>query len=76
MIKGKMISLNDGENAEQFFERAFDDSDEKVMFAKDVLPAHGILQSILSIENSLDYFRQTDIIIRDMLTKIRPAPHN
>jgi hypothetical protein len=76
MIKGKIISLNKGENPEKLLEKIFEDREEKVMFAKDVLPAHGILQTILAKQSSLDYFKQTDIIIRDMLTKIRPTPHN
>lgn len=76
MIKGKMISLNVGEKPEKLFERIFDDSDEIFMFAKDVLPAHGIVQSILANENSLDYFRQTDSIIKDMLIKIKPKQFN
>ena len=50
--------------------------DEIFMVAKDVLPAHGIVQSILANENSLDYFRQTDSNIKDMLIKTKPKRFN
>jgi len=71
-IKGKTISLIEGEEPEKLLERIFDDDSENVFDVKDILPAHGIEQSIIAERDSIQYFIKVDEIIREMLLKIKP----
>jgi len=69
-VKGKPISLKDGENSNTLLTRIFEPMTTELP-VKDFLPIQGIAQVILAKEISIPYFSEVDKIIRNMLTKLR-----
>jgi hypothetical protein len=69
-IKGKSISLIEGESGEVLLKRIFDDSTEYLMPAKYLLPAQGIVQYCIAQRDSVPYFVQVDNIIRNITQKM------
>jgi hypothetical protein len=73
-IKGKSISLIEGENPEDLLARIFNDSSENLLQVKDILHIQGMVQVMIAKQISIPYFREVDSIIRDMLSKIKAEP--
>lgn len=73
-IKGKTISLIDGENPEDLLARIFNDSADSFLNVKDIIPIQGIVQVMIAKQISQPYFRAVDAIIREMLLKIKAKP--
>lgn len=71
VVKGKTISLIDGESPESLLERIFNDTLDNHLTVKDVLPIQGIVQVNIAKQISIPYFRNVDEIIREMLLKIK-----
>ncbi len=71
-VKGKTISLNEGENSENLLKRIFDDESDGVLSVKDILPIQGLIQVVIAKQISVPYFLEVDKIIREMLTKLKP----
>ncbi|MDR2938520.1 MAG: hypothetical protein LBU92_06260, partial [Prevotellaceae bacterium] len=70
-VKGKSITTNDLDNGvEKFFEKIFEKTSDREIPLKNLLPAQGIAQVTIALENSVPYFKRVDEIIRMMLTKI------
>jgi hypothetical protein len=70
-VKGKTISMKDGENPESLLARIFNDNSDTHLSVKDILPIQGIVQIKIAKQDSVPYFRKVDEIIREMLLKIK-----
>jgi hypothetical protein len=70
-VKGKGISLIEGETDEDLLKRIFDDNTEYLMPAKYMLPAQGLLQAMIAERDSIPYFVEVDKIIRSMMSNIK-----
>lgn len=71
-VKGKTISLNEGESPENLLKRIFDNDSDEVLAVKDLLPIQGLVQVMISKQISVPYFTEVDRIIREMLIKLKP----
>lgn len=71
-VKGKTISLIEGESPENLLKRIFDNHSDEVLAVKDILPIQGLVQVVIAKQISIPYFTEVDKIIREMLTKLKP----
>lgn len=71
-VKGKTISLNEGESPENLLKRIFDNNSDEILAVKDILPIQGLVQVVIARQISVPYFTEVDKIIREMLTKLKP----
>ena len=71
-VKGKTISLNEGESPENLLKRIFDNDSDEVLAVKDLLPIQGLVQVMIAKQISVPYFTEVDRIIREMLIKLKP----
>lgn len=71
-VKGKTISLNEGEIPENLLKRIFENDSDKVLVVKDILPIQGLVQVMIAKQISVPYFIEVDKIIREMLIKLKP----
>ncbi len=55
-VKGKTISLNEGESPENLLKRIFDNDSDEVLPVKDILPIQGLIQVVIAKQLSVPYF--------------------
>ena len=70
-VKGKAVSLKEGESTENLLKRIFGNKSDEVLFVKDILPIQGLMQVVVAEQISIQYFSEVDKILREILKKIK-----
>lgn len=70
-VKGKAVSLKEGESTENLLKRIFDNKSDKDLIIKDILPIQGLMQVAIAEQISIQYFTEVDKVLREILKKIK-----